>query len=168
MWTGSGKGGKDSSGGPNATPGDNRPSPGAQDTKQQITNTQGAKQTSTNANSSVARGDKQRVKYVKRRGTGAERSMAKWRRGVKQRSESVELQIIETQDVDKMVIKVRRPAEEIKAQSVEIIEQPVAPTVVVDTYEEIVIPQPRRTYWASPAYPACSTAYEDWVEVRVQ
>jgi hypothetical protein len=167
-WTGSGKGEKDSSGGPNATPSDNRPSPGAQDIKQQVTNTQGAKQTSIDANSSVTRGDKQRVKYAKQRGKGAERSTAKTRRGVNQQGEYVELQIIETQDVDEMVIDVRRPAEEVEAQFVEVIEQPVAPTVVVDTYEEIVVPQARRIYQASPAYPACSTAYEDWVEVRVQ
>jgi TolA-binding protein len=166
-WTGSGKGGKDSSGGSNATPSDNRPSTGAQDIKQRVTNTQGAKQTS-NVNSSVARGDKQRVKYAKQRNKGAERSMAKSQRRVKQQGEYVELQIIETQDVDQMVIDVMPPAEEIKAQSVEVIEQPVAPTVVVDTYEEIIRPQARRIYWASPVYPACSTAYEDQVEVRVQ
>lgn len=167
-WTGSGKGEKDSSGGQNATPSDNRPPPGAQDIKKQVTNTQGAKQTSTDANSSVARGDKQRVKHAKQRGKGADRSTAKTRRGVKQQGEYVELQIIETQDVDEIVIDVMRPAEEIKAQSVEVIEQPVVPTVIVDTYDEIVIPQARRIYRASPAYPACSTAYEDWVEVRVQ
>jgi hypothetical protein len=154
--------------GQNATQSDNRPSQGARDVKQQATNTQGATQPSTDARSSGARGDRQSVKYGKHRGKGANRSTAKTQRRMSQQGEYVELQIVETQGVDQVIIDVVQPTEEIKVQSMKVIERPVQPTVIVDTYDTIVIPQARRIYRAGTAYPECSTAYENWVEVRVQ
>jgi predicted small secreted protein len=154
--------------GQNATQVATQPSPGAQEVKPQVTNTQGAKQTSTGGKSSGVRGDKQSVKYAKHRGNGAKRSIAKTQRRVSQQGEYIELQVVETQGVDQVVIDVIQPTEEIKAQSMEVIERPVQPAVIVDTYDTVVIPQARRIYRASSAYPECSTAYENWVEVRVQ
>jgi uncharacterized protein YcfL len=144
--------------GQNATQTDNRPAPGAQDVKQQVTNTQGAKQPSTDAKSSGARGDKRPVNYAKHRSKGAKRSIAQ--RRVSQQGEYV--------DVDQVVIDVVQPTEIIEAQSMEVIERPVQPAVIVDAYDTIVMPQARGIYRASLAYPECRTSYENWVEVRVQ
>src|SRR5262245_31109357 len=51
MGTGSGQGEKNPAGGLTASQSDNRPTPGAQDNKQQVTDTQGAQQQSNEAKS---------------------------------------------------------------------------------------------------------------------
>ena len=143
--TGSGKEEKVSVSGPNAAQGDNRPTPGAQDSKQQVTDTGGAKQP---------------VKYVKRRGKGARRSMPNTQQVVVRQVEDVELQIIEPQVVDRVVIDVVQPTEVVQARPVEVIEQPVAPTVIVDVNDSIVMTQASRVYVASLEPQYCSTAYD--------
>ena len=80
--------------------------------------------------------------------------------------EYVEVQIIETQDVAPVAIDVVEPTEVIKAQAVQVIEQSVQPTVIVDVSETIVRPQARSVYVASPVSPECSTVYGTWVEYR--
>src|SRR5262249_58424822 len=102
--TGSGKEEKVSVSGPNAAQGDNRPTPGAQDSKQQVTDTGGAKQP---------------VKYVKRRGKGARRSMPNTQQVVTWRVEDVELQIIEPQVGDQLVFDERQPTQVIQARPAE-------------------------------------------------
>src|SRR5215510_6051133 len=140
--TGRGKEEKVSAGGPNAAQGDNRPTPGAQDSKQQVTDTSGAKQP---------------VKYVKRRGKGARRST---QQVVTWRVEDVGLQIIEPQVVDQVVIDVVQPTVVVQARPVEVLEQPVASTVIVDVNDSIVMTQASRVYVASIEPQYCSTAYD--------
>jgi hypothetical protein len=166
--TGSGREEKDSTGGTNATQGANHPAPGAQDVKRQTTATQAAKQQSKDAKATGASSAKQHLKYANRRGKGVESSMASARQRVRRQGEYVELQIIETQDVAPVTIEVMQPTEVIRAQTAQVIERSVEPTVIVDTEETIVRPQARGVYVASPASPECATDYETWVEIRVQ
>ena len=141
--TGAGKGEKESAGGPNAAQGDNRPTPSPQEVKQQGTNTQGAKQP---------------VKYAKHRAAGARLSTPNTQQVVVEQVEDVEFQVVEPQVVDQVVIDVVQPTEVVQAQPVEVIEQPVAPTVIVDVNDSIVMPQTSSVYVASPGLQYCSTA----------
>jgi len=145
LGTGSGKGEKESAGGPNATQADNRPTPSPQEVKQPVTNTQGAKQP---------------VKYAKHRGAGARRSMPNNEQVVIEQVDDVEYQILEPQVVDQVVIDVMQPTEVVQAQPVEVIEQPVAPTVIVDMNTSVVAPQASAVYVASPELQYCSPVYD--------
>ena len=148
----------------NATP---SPTPGAQEATQQVTEKQVAKKTSTPNKRS--KGAKASVKYA--RAEDAKGSMVGETRDAIQQVGYVELQVIETQDVEQLV----------KPQPVEVIEQSVQPTVIVDTEdiivrpaqpsvvvetnEIIVRPQERRIYMAAPERPECSTIYDTWGEI---
>ncbi|HKQ79366.1 MAG TPA: hypothetical protein VJ810_37070 [Blastocatellia bacterium] len=156
--------GKDSTGGLNATQADNHPATGAQDVNRRVTGARVAKKRPKVGKSPSVRGAAQHVRYVRQRGEGANPSTAITKRRVKKQVEYVELQIIEAQDIAPAPPEVMQPTEVIETQTVQVIEQPVAPTVIVDTNETIIRPQARSLYVASPVSPECSTAYETWVE----
>jgi hypothetical protein len=102
---------KDSTGGLNVTQDGRRPATGAPEVNQSVKDVQ-----------QPVKKVKQRVteaQGAKRHGKGVKPSMAGTRRDVKQRGPDLEVQVIETQAVERVTIDVARPTEYIEVISIE-------------------------------------------------
>jgi len=150
---------KDSTGGLNAAQDGRRPATGAPDVNQSVKDVQ-----------QPVNEVKQRVtdaKGAKRHGKGVKPSTARMRRDVKQRGPDLEVQVIETQAVERLTIDVARPTEYIEVISIESEGAPGAPMYIEDMTGSSDWPTAHRIDIAVPAPQECSTPYV-WVEFRGQ
>lgn len=162
-WRTGGQKEKDSTGGLNVAQDSSRPATGAPDVNKSIKDVQ-----------QPVKEVKQRVtdaRGAKRHGKGVKSSTAGMRRDVKQRGPDIEVQVIETQAVERLTIDVTRPNEYIEVISIESegeFEEPsVEPMYIEDMTGASDWPTARRIDIAVPAPQECSTPYV-WVEFRGQ
>jgi hypothetical protein len=150
---------KDSTGGLNAAQDGRRPATGAPDVNQSVKDVQ-----------QPVKEVKQRVteaRGAKRHGKGVKPSMAGQRRDAKQRGPDLEVQVIETQVVERLTIDVARPTEYIEVISIESEEPTVEPIYIEDRTGSSDWRTAHRVDVAVPAPQECSTPYV-WVEFRGQ
>jgi len=158
--TGGKQGEKDSTGGLNVAQDGSRPATGARDVSQSVKDVQqpvkGAKRRVTNAQG------------AKRHGEGVKRSTAGMRRDAERRGADLELQVIETPDVEQLTIDVTRPTEDVEVISIgsegEFEEASAEPVYVQDVTGSSYWPPAQRIDIAVPAPQECSTPYV-WVEL---
>lgn len=162
-WRTDGQGEKDSTGGLNVAQDGSRPATGALDVKQSVKDVQHP----------VNEG-KQRVidaQGAKRHGKGVKASTAGIRRDAQQRVAGIELQVIETQAVERLTIEVTRPTEDVEVISIESEREFEAPTgepmYIEDMKGSSDWPPAHRINIAVPEPQECSTPYV-WVELRGQ
>jgi hypothetical protein len=150
---------KDSTGGLNVAQDGSRPVTGAPEVNQSVKDVQ-----------QPVKEVKQRVtgaQGAKRHGKGVKPSMAGMRRDMKQRGPDLEVQVIETQTVERVTIDVASPTEYIEVISVESEGSPGAPMYIEDMTGSSDWPTAHRIDIAVPAPQECSTPYV-WVEFRGQ
>ena len=158
-WRTGGQREKDSAGGLNVAQDGSRQATGAQEVKQSVKGVQQpvkeVKQRFTNAQG------------AKRHGEGVKRSTTGMRRDVERRGADLELQVIETPDVEQLTIDVTRPTEDVEVISIGSegeFEEPSAEHVYVqDVTGSSYWPPAQRIDIAVPAPQECSTPYV-WVE----
>lgn len=162
-WRTGGQREKNSTGGLNVAQDDSRPATGARDVNQSVKDVQ-----------QPVKEVKRRVKDAqgaKRHGEGVKRSTASMRRDVGQRGPDLELQVIETPDVEQLTIDVTRPTEDVEVISIgsegEFEGPSREPMYMEDMTGPSVWPQAQRIDIAVPERQECSTPYV-WVELSDQ